>query len=178
MHDDDDGRGLRSPSKRRRSGMRTMVRMSAFPPPIVLDPATVIEEGALWTIALNSNQNLLGKTMLALHRQCGSVADLTGEEWTDAHRQIRRICNAVDALFAPDLYNHCFLMTSIVRFTCTSCLATRGSASGTGRPSPIRIGAPCSDASKICCRRSAFARWLPRSDRDSRTSSHRSMSPK
>jgi diadenosine tetraphosphate (Ap4A) HIT family hydrolase len=77
---------------------------------IALDPATVIESGDAWIIALNRNQNLLGKTMLVLRRPCSSVTDLTADEWIELHRQISRVCAALDALFAPDLFNHAFLM--------------------------------------------------------------------
>ena len=78
--------------------------------PIVLDPVTVIEAEGAWAIALNRNQNLLGKTMLVLRRQCGSVTDLSTDEWLDLHREIRRVGAALDSLFAPDLYNYAFLM--------------------------------------------------------------------
>src|SRR5687768_8155344 len=48
--------------------------------------------------------------MLVLRRPCASVAGLEAEEWADAHRWLQRTCAAVDRLFSPDLYNHCFLM--------------------------------------------------------------------
>jgi diadenosine tetraphosphate (Ap4A) HIT family hydrolase len=79
-------------------------------PPIGLDPVTIIESDGAWVIALNRNQNLLGKTMLVLTRPCASVTDLSAEEWYDLHLQIGRICAAIDSLFAPDLYNYAFLM--------------------------------------------------------------------
>jgi diadenosine tetraphosphate (Ap4A) HIT family hydrolase len=84
--------------------------MTSASRPIGLDAATVVERGGRWTIAVNRNQNLLGKTMLVLERPCESVADLTDDEWHDVHRQLRRACRALDELFQPDLYNHAFLM--------------------------------------------------------------------
>jgi diadenosine tetraphosphate (Ap4A) HIT family hydrolase len=84
--------------------------MTGTPPAITLDPVTIIESGDLWTIALNRNQNLVGKTMLVLGRPCNSVTELREVEWSDLHRQLRRACTAIDLLFAPDLYNHAFLM--------------------------------------------------------------------
>jgi diadenosine tetraphosphate (Ap4A) HIT family hydrolase len=70
----------------------------------------VVERGALWTLALNRNQNLLGKSMLVLNRHVESVAGLTPEEWGDLHRRTVRATGALDTLFAPDLYNLAFLM--------------------------------------------------------------------
>jgi diadenosine tetraphosphate (Ap4A) HIT family hydrolase len=69
-----------------------------------------VERGALWTLALNRNQNLLGKCMLVLNRHAESVASLTPEEWGDLHRWTVRATGALDKLFAPDLYNLAFLM--------------------------------------------------------------------
>jgi diadenosine tetraphosphate (Ap4A) HIT family hydrolase len=73
-------------------------------------PGTEIEPGTIWTVALNRNQNLLGKTMLILNRPSESVAELTPDEWIDLGRQIHRLRVALDSLFAPDHYNYAFLM--------------------------------------------------------------------
>lgn len=70
----------------------------------------VVERGALWTLALNRNQNLLGKCMLVLNRHAESVAALTPEEWADLRPWTSRATAALDRLFAPDLYNLAFLM--------------------------------------------------------------------
>ena len=77
---------------------------------MALNPVTVIESGDVWTIAVNRNQNLLGKTMLVLQRPCAAVTELSTDEWVELHRQLRRVCAAIDELFAPDLYNLAFLM--------------------------------------------------------------------
>jgi diadenosine tetraphosphate (Ap4A) HIT family hydrolase len=75
-----------------------------------LVPATVIEEGRLWTLAVNANQNLLGKTMLVARRPVESVTDLTEAEWLDLRSQMARVTTAVAALWRPDQFNHAFLM--------------------------------------------------------------------
>ena len=62
---------------------------------------TEIELGTIWTVALNRNQNLLGKTMLILNRPSESVAEVEPDEWIDLGRQIRRLRVALDSLFAP-----------------------------------------------------------------------------
>jgi diadenosine tetraphosphate (Ap4A) HIT family hydrolase len=70
----------------------------------------VVERGELWTLALNRNQNVPGKSVLALNRHCERVQDLTAQEWTSLHPYTERITAALDELFAPDLYNFAFLM--------------------------------------------------------------------
>jgi diadenosine tetraphosphate (Ap4A) HIT family hydrolase len=75
-----------------------------------LAPETVIVAGPLWTVAVNRNQNLLGKTMLVANRRVESVPALYQDEWLDLHRQISRVSVALDQLFRPDQYNHAFLM--------------------------------------------------------------------
>lgn len=41
-----------------------------------LIPESLVERGDLWTIAVNRNQDLLGKTMIVLNRACEAVTDL------------------------------------------------------------------------------------------------------
>ena len=84
--------------------------MTTNPPSGSARAETVVEGGPTWTIAVNLNQNLLGKTMIVLNRRCRSVTDLTPAEWTDLHAQIRRLRVALDSLFEPDQYNYAFLM--------------------------------------------------------------------
>ena len=75
-----------------------------------LAPGTVVRTGELWTLAVNRNQNLLGKTMLVARRPVASVPDLTVEEWTALHAEIGAVTGAVTRLFRPDQFNHAFLM--------------------------------------------------------------------
>jgi diadenosine tetraphosphate (Ap4A) HIT family hydrolase len=75
-----------------------------------LIPESLVERGDLWTIAVNRNQDLLGKTMIVLNRACEAVTELEQKEWLDLHRQIRRLVEVLDVLFHPDLYNFAFLM--------------------------------------------------------------------
>jgi len=72
--------------------------------------ATIIHEGPLWTIAVNRNQNLLGKTMLVLNRPCTSVVEVTSEEWMVLHDRLRVLVPTLTALFRPDQFNLAFLM--------------------------------------------------------------------
>jgi diadenosine tetraphosphate (Ap4A) HIT family hydrolase len=73
-------------------------------------PSTVVEQGVLWTIAVNRNQNLLGKVMLVLRRPCTAVAHIEPDEWASLHTELRRLVDALTALYRPDQFNFAFLM--------------------------------------------------------------------
>ncbi len=70
----------------------------------------VVERGELWTLVLNRNQDLPGKSILVLNRHCERVPDLTAQEWASLHPYTERVTLALDDLFAPDVYNFAFLM--------------------------------------------------------------------
>jgi len=70
----------------------------------------VVERGEIWTLAINRNQNLLGKSMLVLNHHREHVSELTPEEWAALHPYVTRVTAALDGLFAPDRYNLAFLM--------------------------------------------------------------------
>jgi diadenosine tetraphosphate (Ap4A) HIT family hydrolase len=69
----------------------------------------VLWESAFWSVALNRNQNLLGKTIIVLRRRLERVADVTVEEWLDLQVQLIEVTRRLDAAFAPDHYNYAFL---------------------------------------------------------------------
>jgi diadenosine tetraphosphate (Ap4A) HIT family hydrolase len=83
-----------------------------------LDPVTVLEEGALWRVALNRNQDLLGKALLVLRREADDVLDVTPAEWVAFTEALRRVRTAVDELFRPDGWNHAFLMNVDAQVHC------------------------------------------------------------
>ena len=73
-------------------------------------PETVIEERQLWTLAVNRNQNLLGRSMIVLRRDCTAVVDVQDHEWANLGHELRRLVGALAALFNPDQLNYAFLM--------------------------------------------------------------------
>jgi diadenosine tetraphosphate (Ap4A) HIT family hydrolase len=75
-----------------------------------LIPETVIEERPLWTLAVNRNQDLLGKTMLVLQRSCDKVIELELDEWSRLRLELQRLVPALTRLFQPDQFNFAFLM--------------------------------------------------------------------
>ena len=75
-----------------------------------LIPETVIEERPSWTLAVNRNQDLLGKTMLVLQRSCDKVIDVEADEWSRLRLELQRLVPALARLFQPDQFNFAFLM--------------------------------------------------------------------
>ncbi len=74
------------------------------------DPESVVDRRGSWTLALNRNQNLLGKSILVLDRPCTAVADLSSGEWAELRAGIGRATNALTTLYQPDQFNYAFLM--------------------------------------------------------------------
>jgi diadenosine tetraphosphate (Ap4A) HIT family hydrolase len=72
----------------------------------------VIRESRLWLTFINRNQNLLGKTIIALRRHEEDVTALTLEEWTELRREIRWLTTRIREAFAPDHFNYSFLMNA------------------------------------------------------------------
>jgi diadenosine tetraphosphate (Ap4A) HIT family hydrolase len=77
---------------------------------LVLAPETVVRRGAVWTFAVNRNQDLLGKMMIVLERPCSAVIDLQPSEWAELHAELRQLVPALTRRFAPDQFNFSFLM--------------------------------------------------------------------
>ncbi len=58
-----------------------------------------------WTLTLNDNQDLLGKSMLTLNCHAENVTDMTVAEWTALHEHIRQVRAATEAVLKPDHSN-------------------------------------------------------------------------
>lgn len=70
----------------------------------------VIREAVHWRTFINRNQNLLGKTVIALKRHEEDVALITEDEWRELHDEVRWAVERVRAAFDPDHFNFSFLM--------------------------------------------------------------------
>jgi diadenosine tetraphosphate (Ap4A) HIT family hydrolase len=70
----------------------------------------VIRESALWLTVINRNQNLLGKTFIALRRHEEEVAGLTPQEWSELRGEVTWVTERLGEAFAPDHFNYSFLM--------------------------------------------------------------------
>lgn len=68
-----------------------------------------VDESQLWQVRVNLNQNLLGKLIIVLKRHEEKVVRLSGDEWTELHRQIDGMPARLQAAFEPDHFNYSFL---------------------------------------------------------------------
>lgn len=75
--------------------------------PVLLTP--IVRESAHWRIAINRNQNLLGKLLIALRRHEESVAELVPEEWSELRDELRWAIARLSSAFRPDHFNCAFL---------------------------------------------------------------------
>jgi diadenosine tetraphosphate (Ap4A) HIT family hydrolase len=73
------------------------------------DLAPILAESGYWRLALNRNQNLLGKCFWALRRHAEGVPELSMAEWLDLHQQLAYTARALALAFAPDHFNYAFL---------------------------------------------------------------------
>jgi diadenosine tetraphosphate (Ap4A) HIT family hydrolase len=69
----------------------------------------VIHETRHWRVAINRNQNLLGKLIVVLRRHEEDVARLDEGEWGELRDEIRWATDRLSAAFAPDHFNFAFL---------------------------------------------------------------------
>ena len=77
--------------------------------PVCTGLTNIILESEYLRLALNRNQNLLGKCILVLRRHCEAVADLTPDEWADLQPQVKHATERLIRAFAPDHFNYAFL---------------------------------------------------------------------
>jgi diadenosine tetraphosphate (Ap4A) HIT family hydrolase len=70
----------------------------------------VVRESEHWLTVVNRNQNLLGKTFIALRRHEEEVVGLKPREWAALHEEVRWVTERVQVAFAPDHFNYSFLM--------------------------------------------------------------------
>ncbi len=73
-------------------------------------PGYEVWERPHWRLALNYNQNTLGKCFLILKRHDEDICDLTPDELSDLWATLRRVRDALCARFQPDRFNYSFLM--------------------------------------------------------------------
>jgi len=75
---------------------------------------TVVESN-IWRVALNPNQQHLGRTFIGLREHKPSLSDLTSEEMLEFQRIVIELESEVRAAFRPDLFNWMCLMNNAVR---------------------------------------------------------------
>ena len=72
----------------------------------------LIFETEYWKVILLDNQYDLGRCILDIKRDVGTLRDLTSEEWEDLHRLIKKLENALIKAFGAEMFNWCCLMNN------------------------------------------------------------------
>jgi diadenosine tetraphosphate (Ap4A) HIT family hydrolase len=72
----------------------------------------VVRESRHWRTFVNRNQDLLGKTIVALRRHEEQVTAVTAEEWAELRDEVRWVTERLRATFRPDHFNYAFLMNA------------------------------------------------------------------
>ena len=68
-----------------------------------------LRETQFWRIALNRNQNQLGKAIIVLARHEEDVTLLTQDEWATLQAEVRWTVERLRSAFSADHYNYSFL---------------------------------------------------------------------
>ncbi len=69
----------------------------------------ILRKSRFWRIAVNPNQNLLGKLIIVLERHEEDVTLLQPDEWIELYPEIVWAIARLRDAFAPDHFNYAFL---------------------------------------------------------------------
>ena len=72
-------------------------------------------ETAFWSVFLSDEQDYIGRCVLVLKRHCGSLSELTEEEWEELHRLICKIEDCLKTVLGAALCNWSCLMNSFYK---------------------------------------------------------------
>jgi len=70
------------------------------------DKSLDIKEFKFWTLALNSNQSYLGRSICYLHTYKENITELTDEEFLELKAIIKKWQDALTKLWKPDFWNY------------------------------------------------------------------------
>ena len=74
-----------------------------------------VYEGKSWTVFLSDEQDYIGRCILVLKRHCGSMSELTDDEWKELHKLICKIESCLKAVLGATLCNWSCLMNSFYK---------------------------------------------------------------
>jgi diadenosine tetraphosphate (Ap4A) HIT family hydrolase len=63
-----------------------------------------------WDVFLSYDQHYLGRSIIVLKRDCGSLSDVDGKEWKDLHKLIKKMESALKNAFGATMFNWACLM--------------------------------------------------------------------
>ncbi|MBP5253885.1 MAG: HIT family protein [Lachnospiraceae bacterium] len=72
-------------------------------------------DSGCWSVFLADEQDYIGRCVLVLDRHCGSMAELTDDEWQDLLNLVRKLEMCLKTVFGADLCNWSCLMNSFFK---------------------------------------------------------------
>ena len=72
-------------------------------------------DSGYWSVFLADEQDYIGRCILVLKRHCGSMAELTDDEWKDLLHLIRKLEMCAKTVFGAELCNWSCLMNSFYK---------------------------------------------------------------
>lgn len=75
----------------------------------------VIIDGVCWRVALDPNQEYLGKCFVTLKKHKDSLSDLMPDDWVEFSGIVNRLESAITTAFKPTHFNWSCLMNNAIR---------------------------------------------------------------
>jgi diadenosine tetraphosphate (Ap4A) HIT family hydrolase len=79
------------------------------------DKKYLLFDSGCWSVFLANEQDYIGRCILVLKRHCGSMAEVTDDEWKDLLNLIRKLEMCLKTVFGADLCNWSCLMNSFFK---------------------------------------------------------------
>lgn len=72
-------------------------------------------ETAFWSVFLSDEQDYIGRCILVLKRHCGSMSELTDDEWKGLHKLICKVETCLKTVLGATLCNWSCLMNNFYK---------------------------------------------------------------
>ena len=79
------------------------------------DKRSLVYESTSWSVFLADEQDYIGRCILVLKRHCGSLSELTDDEWEELHRIVRKLETGFKTVLGAALCNWSCLMNSFYK---------------------------------------------------------------
>ena len=79
------------------------------------DKQYLVYESMFWTVFLSDEQDYIGRCILVLKRHCGSLSELTDEEWEELRKLVCKVEECLKAVLGATLCNWSCLMNSFYK---------------------------------------------------------------
>jgi hypothetical protein len=79
------------------------------------DKQFLVYESTFWSIFLADEQDYIGRCILVLKRHCGSLSELTDDEWEELHKLVYKVETCIKTALGATLSNWSCLMNSFYK---------------------------------------------------------------